>query len=138
MKTIIEDICDIISTIMPDEEEIKIYKQRCDNIFFADMLLTGLKRQYKRFEQYKEEFNVTDEMMDRLKAMGEKENVEFDEKQFDQSKRLIRLQIKALIARDVWEDQCYYEIMNEENDALKKALEVLSTEGLYENALKRK
>ncbi len=39
MKTIIEDICDIISTIMPDEEEIKIYKQRCDNIFFADMLL---------------------------------------------------------------------------------------------------
>lgn len=107
-------------------------------VLYVDQHREELKRQYKRFEQYKEGFSVTDEMMDNLKAMGEKEKVEFDEKQFDQSKRLIRLQIKALIARDVWEDQCYYEIMNEENDALKKALEVLSTEGMYENALKRK
>ena len=107
-------------------------------VLYVDQHREELKRQYKRFEQYKEDFHVTDEMLGNLKVMGEKEKVEFDEKQFDQSKRLIQLQIKALIARDIWEDQCYYEIMNEENDALKKALEILSTEDMYENALKRK
>ena len=107
-------------------------------VLYVDQHREELKRQYKHFEQYKEDFHVTDEMLGNLKVMGEKEKVEFDEKQFDQSKRLIQLQIKALIARDIWEDQCYYEIMNEENDALKKALEILSTEDMYENALKRK
>lgn len=39
MKKIKNVICDIISTIMPDEEEIKIFKQRSDDIKIADMLL---------------------------------------------------------------------------------------------------
>ena len=39
MKKIKNGICDIISTIMPDEEEIKIFKQRSDDIKIADMLL---------------------------------------------------------------------------------------------------
>lgn len=106
-------------------------------VLYVDQHREELKRQYKRFGQYKNDFNVTDEMLEILKTMGEKEKVEFDEKQFNQSKHLIQLQIKALIARDVWEDQCYYEIMNQENDALKKALEVLSVDGMYEQALRR-
>ena len=39
MKKIKNVICDIISKIMPDEEEIKIFKQRSDDIKIADMLL---------------------------------------------------------------------------------------------------
>lgn len=39
MKKIKNIICDIISTIMPNEEEIKIFKQRSDDIKIADMLL---------------------------------------------------------------------------------------------------
>ena len=39
MKTILEDICDIISTIMPDEEEIKIYEERSNNLSYTDILL---------------------------------------------------------------------------------------------------
>lgn len=39
MKKIKNVICDIISTIMPNEEEIKIFKQRSDDIKIADMLL---------------------------------------------------------------------------------------------------
>ena len=39
MKKIKNIICDIISTIMPNEEEIKIFKQRSDDVKIADMLL---------------------------------------------------------------------------------------------------
>jgi carboxyl-terminal processing protease len=44
------------------------------------------------------------------------------------------LQLKALIARDLWNMNEMYQIMNEENDMLKKGLEVLK-DGTYEKIL---
>ena len=37
----------------------------------------------------------------------------------------LRLQLKALIARDIWDMSEYFSIMNEENPTVKKALEVI-------------
>ena len=51
-----------------------------------------------------------------------------DRMQFEKSKPLIRMQIKALLARDLWNTSEYFQIINEENDALKKAI------GIIENA----
>ena len=38
---------------------------------------------------------------------------------------MLRLQLKALIARDLWDMSEYFSVMNEENDAVNKALELL-------------
>ena len=37
----------------------------------------------------------------------------------------LRLQLKALIARDLWDMSEYYAVMNEQNDVVRKALEVI-------------
>jgi carboxyl-terminal processing protease len=42
------------------------------------------------------------------------------------SERLIRLQIKALIARDLWNVEGYFEVINEANTSLRKAIEAIT------------
>jgi carboxyl-terminal processing protease len=54
-----------------------------------------------------------------------------DRKQFQQSKSLIQLQIKALIARDLWNTSEYYQVFNSENEALKKAIEIIENTNEY-------
>lgn len=75
-------------------------------------------------------------MFSQIKLDAEKEKIPFDSVQFDISKPLIRLQIKALIARDLWEMNEYYQIMDAENESLQKAVEILQTPGAYEKILK--
>jgi carboxyl-terminal processing protease len=60
----------------------------------------------------------------------------FDQKQYDTSEALIKLQLKALVARDLWEVNEYYQIIDAENESLQKALELLQTKGAYEKMLK--
>lgn len=64
----------------------------------------------------------------------ERENVE--KKEFEKSKPLIKLQLKALIARDLWEINEYYQIMDADNESLVKAIEILQTPGAFEKLLK--
>jgi len=56
--------------------------------------------------------------------------------QFEISKPLIKLQLKAMIARDLWEMNEYYQIMDAENESLIKAVQILETPGAYEKILK--
>ena len=71
-------------------------------------------------------------------APAEKEEVKKDEEQLKNSKELIKKQVKANIARDMWGSNEYFQIMNTENDIYNKAIEVLSSPKNYTNALNRK
>ena len=46
----------------------------------------------------------------------------------------MKLQLKALLARDLWDMNEMYQILNEDNDSLRKALEVLR-DGTYSRLL---
>ena len=46
-------------------------------------------------------------------------------KLYDEALPQLKLQMKALIARDLWEMNEYFRIMNEEDESVKKALELL-------------
>ena len=54
----------------------------------------------------------------------------------EKSKPLIKLQMKALVARDLWEMNEYYQIMDADNESLQKAINILQTTGAYEKILK--
>jgi carboxyl-terminal processing protease len=38
---------------------------------------------------------------------------------------MLRVQLKALIARDLWQMDAYYAIINEHNDVVLRALELI-------------
>jgi len=61
-----------------------------------------------------------------LKA--QKEGVKFNEEQYQKSLPLIKTQLKALIARDLWDMNEYFRVMNTTNESVQKALEILNSE----------
>jgi carboxyl-terminal processing protease len=67
--------------------------------------------------------------------MATADSIKFDESQYEKSKKLIRLQLKALVARDIFDMNAYYEIINEDNAALKEALRIIDDKKLYDNEL---
>ena len=103
---------------------------------YIDQNRAELKKKYPKFEKFNALFQTNDEVLEKLKLLAEKEKIEFNSAQFETSKPLIKLQIKALIARDLWEMNEYYQVIDVENESLKKAIQILQTSGTYESLLK--
>lgn len=92
----------------------------------------------KSFRNFKEKFEITDKDLEQLVADGEKEKVAFDTLQFKTSKELMKQQIKSNVARDLWDTNEYFQIINSENDIFMMGLEILSSKKNYDRALHRK
>jgi carboxyl-terminal processing protease len=97
-----------------------------------------LTRDYPEFSKFREEFRVSDRIMDKLTAYAAEQDLEFDQEDFETSKEHMRLMIKAYMARDLWNTSEYYEIVNRENPSVMQALEVLVDEGIYQALLQEK
>ena len=82
-------------------------------------------KKYGDYAVFCKEFELDDAMMQQLIAEGEKEGVKFDEEEYKKSESLIKLQLKALIARDLWDMNEYYHTINVVNESVNKALELL-------------
>lgn len=102
---------------------------------YVDMHRTELKTQFPAFEDFLSGFSVSDDMLDELVSMGNEANIEYSESEFQRSKRLFSIQIKALIARDIWSMQEYYRVINELNNPLQKAIEIMKDKNLYASIL---
>jgi len=61
-----------------------------------------------------------------------------DQKSIEFARPLLKKQVKALIARDLFSISHYFQIMNEEDETIKKAVEVISQKGTYEKILSGK
>lgn len=70
-----------------------------------------------------------------MKELADKEKIVFDKKQYESSLPLIKMQLKALVARDLWDMNEYFEIMNQSNNSVIRALEVLNSNE-YQKLLK--
>ena len=95
-----------------------------------------LKNKYKKFDTFNEKFEIGDEILNDMLATAEKEKIEFNEEQYKKSLPLIKTQLKALIASDLWDMNEYFQVMNTTNNSVKQALKVLN-EGTYEKMVKR-
>jgi carboxyl-terminal processing protease len=103
---------------------------------YIDQHRAELKKKYTSFDKFKKEYQVDNELLNQLLAGATKEKIKVDSTQYEISKPLIKLQLKALIARDLWTMNEYYQIMDAENESLIKAVQILQTPGKYEEILK--
>lgn len=93
---------------------------------YVDQNRKKLHKLYKTFDKFESEFIVPDELLQTVYSEGEKEKVKLkDEDERRSSEHMIKTQLKALIARDIWDMSEYYKIMNEESHVVKKAVELL-------------
>ena len=100
---------------------------------YIDNNRSKLQSQYASFAQFKEDFEVSDKMIGDLVDMATEEGVKLNEKGLDHSNQEIKLQLKALIARDIWDMNEYFQIVNERDDGYQKAKEVLNNWDQYYN-----
>lgn len=98
---------------------------------YLDRHREELGKTYKKPQVYKEKFVVTDEIMNELKKMAEDAKITFKEEEYNRSLPLIQLQIKALIARDLYDMTEYFYIINDVNDSYQEALRILNDEERY-------
>lgn len=104
-------------------------------IGYIDKNRENIKKKYPGFNEFNKEFLVTSNMIDDLVKSGEKENIKKDEEGLKFSEKYISRQIKALIARDIYESGDYYRVMIEGDKEVDKALEVLSDPKVYKRYL---
>lgn len=89
-----------------------------------------LKKKYKTFHAFNNKFEIDDAFMADIRLAADKEKIKFDEEQYNRALPLVRTQLKALIARDLWDMSEYYQVMNATNESVQQALKVLR-EGKY-------
>lgn len=98
----------------------------------------NLEVTYGTFEKFNAEFVLNDSIFETLIANGEAAKVSYNETEFKQSKQLIAMQLKALIARDIWTNADYFKVMNSEDDIVQKGIEVLTNYKQYWQRLEKK
>lgn len=81
-------------------------------------------------------YQVTEEMKQRLRLLAADEKLEWDEEEYERSQKLIFVQLKALIARDLYDSSAFYRIINEENDIFGEGLQIISDDLRYNGLLK--
>ena len=93
---------------------------------FIDKNRDQLKANYKTLEDFRKNFHVTDQMMEELIKAGEAEKIKRDNESLKVSGVIIARQIRAFVAREIFETGAFYQIMIEDDKEVEKALEILS------------
>lgn len=97
-------------------------------ISYIDSHRKEILKTYKNDDDFIKHFKVTDEMLDGLRNMAEKEGVAFDEEQFRISRPLFSMIIKGLIGRDIYENQTYFKIYNQHDPIFREALKLINSD----------
>lgn len=93
-----------------------------------------LKQQYPNFESYKKEFSFSQQFMeDFFKHVENEYKIEYNEEQYKESEQLLKLNMKAVFAQNLFDTPQFYEIMNDSNEILQRAVEALQSDE-YKNA----
>lgn len=100
---------------------------------FNELLLTYTDREAKRLRKlyptlatFRANYTVPQHLTDTLQARAAADSIYAkDATEEQKSLHQLRRQIKALVARNLWEESDYYEIIHEEDPIVRRALEVL-------------
>ena len=90
-----------------------------------------LQKSYPDFNRFRNNFFVTDAILEELSTLAEGHGIKLDSTQFDNSKELISFEIKAHIANYLFGNSEYYQFINERNESFLKAMQVIKDDEQY-------
>ena len=95
-----------------------------------------LLKTYPTIDAFKKNYTLPSSLIEEIKENAEKDEVEWSEEEFNKSQRIILTQMKALIARDLYEASAFYRIINDIDDIFLKGMEVITNDSTYNSILK--
>ena len=88
-----------------------------------------LKQRYPGFEEFSSGFEVPQELVDNVLDEGAKLDVKpKDDEELQRTLPYLKTQLKALVARDIFDMNEYFQIINETNHIVEKAVELATGE----------
>ncbi|HZM13688.1 MAG TPA: S41 family peptidase [Bacteroidales bacterium] len=105
------------------------------SIGYTDRNRKSLLRKYKTFERFDSDFTFDNDAIKELREAGEKNKVMFDQAQYDISAVEMQKLMKGIVARDLWDMNEYYRVVNQGDYAILRAVSVINDPALYEKLL---
>jgi carboxyl-terminal processing protease len=100
---------------------------------YVDKNRKTLQKQYADFPAFDKGFTVDESIMKLFFTAADSAKVKFDEKGYAESEKLIKIQIKGLIAQKLWDMVAYYTVFNEFDPEVRKALEVMKDDSIFQS-----
>ena len=100
---------------------------------FVDANRATLERDHADRSAFIRDYAVSQELLDKLIALGEGEEVPFVEEDWNTSLPAIELRLKAILARNLFDTGAFYEVFNPINPVFRRGIEVLQ-DGTYKAA----
>ncbi len=95
---------------------------------YLDANRKQLKEKYKEFDSFLKDYNVPDQLVADIVKDGEAKGVKpKDEAEYDRTVPYLKRQLKALTARDLWDMQEYFHVINSDDETVTKALSVIAS-----------
>lgn len=98
---------------------------------YVDRNRDMLKNRYPDFPSYEKGFLADEAFLSEFFAYADKEGVKKDEKGWEASQELIVSQLRGLVAQKLWDMTELYTIINQYDQEVQKALEVIQDQEVY-------
>lgn len=96
------------------------------NLRYIDANRKSLRKEYKSFDDFRKRFEVPRAVTDSIIAEARRQKIEpKDSAELEQTLPYLKMQLKGLVARDLWDMSEYFAIMNEYSDIVGKAIVLL-------------
>ena len=99
---------------------------------YVDRMRSELKSDYPEFDRFDKNFIMDTIFMKSFFEFADKQGVKYDEKGYLLSEKLIKSQIKGLIAQKLWDMNELFAIINQNDEEVQKAVEVISDDSYFE------
>lgn len=96
-----------------------------------------LKKKYDNVDDFIKSYELSDNYLKELTDKATGEGVKFDEAGFKKSSPMIKKQLKAIFARRLFGTEGFYKTVNAFDDSYLKAMEILTTDGMYDKVLSK-
>lgn len=97
-------------------------------ISYVDKNRKSILSKYKTDSDFVKHFEVTDDMLEEMSAMAEKEGVSPNEEQMRQSRPLFAMVIKGLVGRDIYDNPTYFKVFNTYDPIFREAYRLIKSD----------
>ncbi len=98
---------------------------------YLDKNRDKLKSQYPNVEAFSKNYQIEDGFMTKFVDYADKEGVKKDDKGFQTSEKYIKNFIKAWIARNLWDYEAYFFIINQDDEVFQKAIQSIQDKEMF-------
>jgi carboxyl-terminal processing protease len=112
-----------LDTTMSSAYVNRIFNSDSAREFILDYLDKNKKKfDNMSFEDYYQKYQISEDMLQSLIKVGEKNKVKYDDKDFKKSKDYLKILLKAHMGRNIFDDNAFYKVINDINEVYLQAL----------------